>query len=50
VMNTIRKDIPELNPDNLKQLTPWRTELSNTNPEKQFDSLESNIISQFDES
>ncbi|RIA97946.1 SGNH hydrolase-type esterase domain-containing protein [Glomus cerebriforme] len=47
LLDTIRENWPELNPDNLKPLTPLWTELNHDiNLEQQLNSLESNITNQ----
>ncbi|GBC06828.1 hypothetical protein RclHR1_07070010 [Rhizophagus clarus] len=47
ILDTIRKNWPELDPDNLKPLTPLWAELNHEiNLEQQVNTLESNIINQ----
>ncbi|CAB4473795.1 SGNH hydrolase [Rhizophagus irregularis] len=51
LLDTIRKNWPELDPDNLKPLTPLWTELNyEINLEQQVNSLEFNIINQLGDS
>jgi lysophospholipase L1-like esterase len=53
LLDTIQKNWPELNPDNMKPLTPLWTELNVDNVDKsleqQLDSLELNILKQSDD-